>query len=235
MSLKVRDVAGMGSVDVTGRALRYAPDGARRGYDASQVITPDIFPHTTVGQRHALRVTIRYQPMVKVVWERSGDRWYWSTAEYARIRDELLTMARKRQRGLRRSMAELARWTGTTPDMVARVLKGLVARGIGTLVTGRGRYARTVFRVVARSMPQPYGVKAAALSYAAGTKAANDRMGERRYACLTPTEQARMEHDRFLWKKGLREHLAELGFEGPDAEDAYLAFMGVTRTVEPSL
>lgn len=221
MSYTTASVPGMGSNDGIGRATML---GERRGYDSSQVILPHVLEHTTPEQREALRKVVRFDPHVKIVWERVGGRWRWETAEHVRVRDELLVMARRRSRGIRKSLAELARWTGSSPDTVGRILRTLAARGMATLSTGRGRYARAIFVLVAQSMPQPLVSRDAALTPAEREARFIERY-KRRY---TPEEWAELMAQGELWRYRLALHLSELGFDGPNAQTDYLRFMGHT-------
>jgi len=128
------------------------------------VITPYVSALTTVEQRASLSYFERYNPHEPIVWRKSGRGLYWVTLKYASLEDELLRMARRRERGIRQSIATLARWTGSSEDLVSRVLKGLARRGIGTLTTERGRRARATFRLIGKSIPQPNRYKDAGLS-----------------------------------------------------------------------
>jgi hypothetical protein len=141
-----------------------APDGNPRQRHRSHVITPYIGALSTVEQRAALDRFHRYAPHEPIVWRRSGRGLYWVTLKFDSLEHEILKLARRRERGLRQSIATIARWTGSTADLVSRVLRSLASRGIGTLAVERGRYARATFRIVARSIPQPNRHRAAALT-----------------------------------------------------------------------
>jgi hypothetical protein len=209
----------MGVVDPMGRAT--VLEGSRKSYHVSHVLTPYVLAMSTVESRAAFRRWRKYAPDEPIVWRRNGKHLYWATLKSASLEDELLKMARRRERGLRQSIATLARWTGSTRDLVSRVLKGLAARGMGTLTTERGRFAKATFRVLGNSITQPIGVKAAQLS--AERDAAFVERYRKRY---TEEEWAELMALGELWRYRLALNLSELGFDGPDAQERYLRYMG---------
>jgi hypothetical protein len=227
-------VRGMGLVDGRGRASYL---GTRKAFDVSTIIRPEVYEKTSYGQRESVRRYTRFHPFEKIVWIRSGEgRLWWTTVERARIEADLLAMARKRQRGLRKSFAELARWVGSTPMTVSRVLRSLADRGIGVLTTGRGRYASTSFVLVGNSMQQSIGSKGDALTSKhelqrrdrdvideAGLALVRIRESQREWMTLERAEEleALAEH----WRYRLALSLSYIGFHGEGAQERYLAFM----------
>jgi hypothetical protein len=206
------------------RAITLAGDVRPRfAVHGSQIITPYIASKTTVEQRAALSRWAAYNPTEPIAWRPSGRGLYWVTLKAASLEDELLKMARRRERGLRQSIATLARWTGSSRDLVTRVLRSLASRGIGMLKTERGRFAKATFRLLENSITQPIGVKAAQLS--AERDAAFVERYRKRYS---EEEWAELMAQGELWRYRLALHLSELGFDGPNAQTEYLRFMGHT-------
>jgi hypothetical protein len=179
---------------------RLIDPGMRRGVHFSHVATPYVYALSTVEQRRALGRFERYHPFEPIVWRKAGRGLYWTTQKFASLEDELLRMARRRERGLRQSLATLARWTGSTADLVARVLRSLVSRGIGTLLVERGRYGRSTFRLVGIQSRSLKGIKDAALN-----------SSERRWLSYSEEERAKLEADAYAWRVGLQRSLEAVG------------------------
>lgn len=215
MSTSPSTIPGMGQVDGRGRATMLGT--SRKGYHVSHVITPYVREMSTIESRRAFELWRRYNPYEPIVWRRSGRGLYWTTLKAASLEDELLKMARRRERGIRQSIATLARWTGATADLVSRVLRSLAKRGIGSLVTERGRHARATFRLFANSIPQPIRHRDAALNEERLIASYRKRYSDEEWAELMRLGE--------LWREGLKRSLAAVGFEGPDAEPRYLAYM----------
>jgi DNA-binding transcriptional regulator YhcF (GntR family) len=190
--------------------------GTRRGYDISQVVTPDIYARTTVEQRASLRTLLRYRPHEQIVWQADGRGGMWWTTRLANdLEREVMRSARKRERGLRGSLRSMASKLDVSVSTLRRVLGQLVKRGYVTLSTGRGRYAMAVVRVVARSMHQPIGSRVGALnSYVDGAT--------RKYlARFSEEEIAELQARRYAFRVTMLHEAREAGF-GQDVE-AYLA------------
>jgi hypothetical protein len=225
MSYSPSSIKGMGVVDpVTGRAIVLG--GRRNGYHPSHVITPYIAEKATAATLRAFELWRRYNPEEPVVWRLSGRHLYWVTLKAASLEDELLKMARRRERGLRQSIATLARWTGASRDLVARTLRSLAKRGMGTLTTERGRYAKATFRVLGINHAANV-VKAAGLE-ALSSEERDARFVERYRKRYSEEEWAELMAQGELWRYRLALHLSELGFDGPNAQTEYLRFMGHT-------
>jgi len=221
MSYSPNSIKGMGIVVPMGRATVLGT--RRKGYHPSHVITPYIAEKATPATLRAFALWRRYNPEEPVLWRSNGRHVYWVTLKAASLEDELLKMARRRTRGLQQSFATLARWTGSSADMVARVLRSLAKRGMGTLTTELGRMAKATFRVLGKINPAANVVKAAALSEerdAAFVERYRKRYTEEEWAELMALGE--------LWRYRLALHLSELGFDGPDAQERYLRFMGHT-------
>ncbi len=192
--------------------------GNRKGYHGSHVVTPYIEALTTVEQRAALRKFARYQPEEPITWRRAGRGLFWVTLKRASLEDELLSMARRRERGIQQSIATLARWTGASADLVSRVLRSMAKRGLGTLSVSRGRYGKATFRLVGFQSRSHKRYKAAGLN-------AEAPKGRDPMAIYSEDERAKIEADAYAWRVGLSRSLEAMGFTGPDAESDYLAYM----------
>jgi hypothetical protein len=190
------------------------PVGRRKTYDLSHVVTPYVAKLAPAGSIAALRVFSRYQPMEPVVWRRAGRAIYWNTLKSDTLEHELLALARRRTRGIRQSIATLARWTGSTPDSVSRALRALVKRGAGMLEVGKGRYAVAVFRAVGAVNAATNSARAAGLT--------DEQVSERYMARYTDEEQAKLHADAYAFRSGLMLSLAAVGYDDPDQ---YLADM----------
>jgi DNA-binding MarR family transcriptional regulator len=194
------------------------PSGTRRGYDLSHIVTPDVFARTTCEQRASLSRFVRYSPNERIVWRESGrGGLWWVTARADDLERRIMRMARKHERGIRWTVSALARSLKADRAMVQRIITSLVKRAIVTFTTTRGRYARMVLKVVARSIAQPYSSKGEQLKSDAA----------REWDRYTEEEQDKLRADAHAFRSGLVMSLAAVGYEGPDAERNYLRDMGL--------
>jgi DNA-binding MarR family transcriptional regulator len=129
----------------TGRAALPMRDEQRRGYRITDVIPAFIQAHTTPESSAAFHRFIRYGDTSDVVWYADWQgRYRWTTQRRLDIERAVTKATRKRERGIRGSMAMIARSLGVNVSTLSRVIETMVGRGL-LLVrkSGLGRYSRT--------------------------------------------------------------------------------------------
>jgi DNA-binding MarR family transcriptional regulator len=191
--------------------------GMRKGYHSSHLMHPDLYAATTVYQRAALARFSRYRPHERIVWREARQGYWWVTARADDLERRIMRMARKHERGIRWTVSALARSLKADRAMVQRIINSLVKRALVTFTATRGRYARMVLKVVARSIAQPYSSRDEQLKCSAAQEW--DRYSEE--------EHDKLKADAYAFRSGLAMSLAAVGYEGPNAERDYLRAMGI--------